>query len=186
MEKILQTYRSKLDEIVVDMKSRIKSSSKLDDALVEVRDELARWGKEHLSKLYLELKDYVEKNNPEFIEKNKEKWEVMLDKAQALTEYGLYVAPIDLLRDEDTLAKSVYVGVGALLGGLILSKIITGKMRLLPSVVLSVGGGAASYYLMGSNKEDEIKNTVLAYIDDAKEWIDTAFENMYKIFKDAV
>ncbi len=186
MEKILENYKKKLEEAVVDIESRVKSASNLNEILTDVRDELARWGKEHLSKLYLELKEYVEKNNPEFIEKNKEKWETMLERAQALTEYGLYVAPVDLLRSEDNIARAVYVGASALIGALIVSKFLTGKFKIIPSIALSTAGGTAAYYLMGSNKDDELRQTVLSYIKDAKEWIETAFENMYKIFKDAV
>ncbi len=185
MEDILKKYKAMLDDEVVQIKTRIRSSGKVEEELERIRDELARWGKEHLSKLFLELKGLVEKNNPEFIEKNPEKWETMLDKAEALTEYGLYVAPVDLLKGEDAASKAIYVGAGALVGSLVLTKVLTGKVRLFPSFVVSLASGGASYYLLNIGKEDEIKNTVVGYIDDAKEWIETAFENMYKIFKDA-
>ncbi len=185
MEKILNAYKEKLEDIIIDMKSEVKESLDIEESLNKVRDELSKWGKNNLSLMFQELKGYVEKNNPKFIEENKEKWETMLDKAEALTEYGLYVAPIDLLRSSDNTAKSIYVGAGALLSSIVFTKFAMKKAKFIPSLLTSVLSGFAAYYLLGMNKDEEMKSMLLGYIDDAKDWIETAFENMHKIFKDA-
>ncbi len=185
MDKILSEYKEKLEDIIVDMKSEVKESFDINESLNKVRDELSKWGKNNLSLMFQELKGYVEKNNPKFIEENKEKWETMLDKADALTQYGLYVAPIDLLRSSDNTAKSIYVGAGAFVSSIVFTKLAMKKAKFLPSLLTSVISGVAAYYLLDANKDEEMKNMLLSYIDDAKDWIDTAFENMYRIFKDA-
>ncbi len=186
MENILDVYKQKLDDIMVDMKSEVNESLDIEDSLNKIRDELSKWGKNNLSLMFQELKNYVEKNNPKFIEENKEKWETMLDKAEALTEYGLYVAPIDLLKGKDSTAKSIYIGAGTFIGGIFFTKLVKKEVKLLPSLLTSLISGIAAYYLLDINKEEEIKNMILSYIDDAKDWIETAFENMNRIFKDAL
>ncbi len=185
METILNTYKEKLEEIIEDMKSEVQESIKIDESLNKVRDELSKWGKNNLSLMFQELKEFVEKNNPKFIEDNKEKWETMLDKAEALTEYGLYVAPIDLLRESDNTAKSIYIGAGTFISSIVLTKLATKKPKLLPSLLTSVISGIGAYFLLNLDKDEEKKSMLLSYIDDAKDWIETAFENMYRIFKDA-
>ncbi len=185
MNSILESYKRGLEDFIIDTKWKIRESSDLDKTLESVRDELSQWGKEKLHSMFEELKTYVEKNNPEFIKNNREKWETILDKSKALTEYGLYVAPIDLFGSEDAIAKAAYVGAGTFVGSIVLTKLITKKAGVLQSLLASIIGGVAAYYLFDLNSEEDIKNTAINYIDDAKDWINTAFENMNRIFKDA-
>ena len=185
MEGILKNYKEKLNETILDIKAEVEETENIKDRLSEIRDELSKWGKNNLSLMFQELKSYVEKNNPKFIEDNKEKWETILDKAEALTEYGLYVAPIDLIRGEDNTVKSIYVGVGAFVGSVLFTKLAMKKAKFIPSLLASIIGGTAAYYLLDLNKDDEMKQMLISYIDDAEDWIETAFENMHRIFKDA-
>ncbi len=185
MENILETYKNKLDDFSAELRRRVYIENDIESALDDIKNELADFGKSNLKMLFSELKSYIEKNNPDFIKNNKEKWEKILDKADALSEYGLYVAPIDLLRNNDNSAKAVYVGLGTFLSSALLTKITSKKVKFLPSVLSSLLGGAAAYYLFNLNKDDKMKEALIGYMDDAHDWISTAFENMYKIFKDA-
>lgn len=185
MNNILESYKRELEDFIIDTKWKIRKSSNLDKTLESIRDELSQWGKEKLRSMFEELKTYVEKNNPVFIKNNKEKWETILDKSEALTEYGLYVAPIDLFGSEDAVAKAVYVGAGTFIGSIILTKLATKKAGIVQSLLASILGGVTAYYLFDLNSEEDAKNTAINYIDDARDWINTAFENMNRIFKDA-
>ncbi|AEA33280.1 hypothetical protein [Hippea maritima] len=184
MENILKVYKEKLANEIAKKKAEVKTAIDINAALDKVRDELSNSGRNLLSMLFTELKGYIEKNKPEFIQNNKDKWENMLERAKALTEYGLYVAPVDLLKDKENLAP-VYVGVGAFAATTLTSKLLTKKFRPITAALASVIGGAAYYILYGKDESKE-RELLSQYIDDANDWIKTALDNMYKIFKDAL
>lgn len=52
-------------------------------------------------------------------------------------------------------------------------------------LLVSAVGGAAYYALYGKDENKE-RELLSQYIDDANDWIKTALDNMYKIFKDAL
>lgn len=185
MNSILEKYKSKSNDVIAQIKQKVNSSDNMKDTLENIREELSSWGKENINLLTSELKEYINKNNPDFIAKNKDKWEMILDKAQALSEYGLYVAPIDLLTNNEDVAKATYVGVASFLSSILLTKIVTKKVHFVASVLTSVASGFVAYYMLETKKGDE-KDLIMNYIDDAHEWINTAFENTYKTFQNAL
>ncbi len=185
MEDILKTYIDSLEEEIAQKKVEVRLSQEdFNEILDKVRDDLSATGKNLLETLFNELKSKIEKDNPEFIEKNKEKWQDMLDRAEALKEYGLYVAPVDILKEQFDITPT-YVGAGIVLAVGVLTKLFTKKVRILPAVALGLAGGIAysNYY---EDKEKRQKEALEEYINDAYDWIKTALENMYKIFKDAL
>ncbi len=185
MENLLKSYKDKLNDIINKLEAKIRLEDNMDSVLEDVRNELSSWGRDNLKNMYLELKDYVEKNSPDFIKNNEEKWKTMLDKAEALSEYGLYVAPIDLLKESEMPTKAFMVGAGTLLSSLLLTKIASKKAKLIPSLFTSILSGVAAYYVLEGDKTEKIRESAINYVEDARDWIDTAFENMYRIFKDA-
>ncbi len=184
MEKVLKAYRDKLMNEISRKKAEVKLARDFEGILNKVRDELSSTGKNLLSMFFMELKGYVERNNPEFIEKNKEKWQDMLQRAEALTEYGLYVAPVDILKDQVKLTPAS-VGASVFVTAGVASKLLTKKVKMLPAIALALVSGIV-YSKFYNNKEKSQKDVLEEYINDAQDWIKTALENMYKIFKDAL
>ncbi len=185
MESILQSYKQKLDDAVSDIKIKIDNTDNVAEILEDIKEKLSTVGQSNLKMLFNELKSFIEKNNPDFIKNNQEKWNTIIDKGGALCEYGLYVAPLDLLRNDDETAKTAYIGIGTFLGSAFLSKLFSKKVKLLPVVLASAVSAAAAYYMFDLNKDENLKNALNLYIDDAHDWINTALENMLRIFKDA-
>ncbi|WP_035587559.1 hypothetical protein [Hippea jasoniae] len=184
MENILKFYKDELVKQVDAKRVEINNARSADEIVEKIREDLSTIGRSLLSKMFVELKGYVENNKPDFIEKNADKWNEILEKAKALTEYGLYVAPIDILKDAEGI-KPAYVGVGAFALAALTSKLTTKKFRPLLSLVVSLAGSVAYSTFFGKDERDE-KEFLLKYVDDAYEWIKTALENMYKVFQDAV
>ncbi len=185
MDEILGSYKEKLEEKINEVKREIEDSVDMSRRIDEIRDDLSSWGKSNLNLLFLELKGYIEKNNPSFIKDNDEKWKEILDRAKALTEYGLYVAPLELVKGKSRNIVPVYVGVGGFLGGSALSKVLFRRSFMLINALLSGLGGAVSYYVLGPRMKERRKKLALEYIDEVKDWIETAFENMVRVFKEA-
>ncbi|WP_022669815.1 hypothetical protein [Hippea alviniae] len=184
MEKVLKAYLDKLMDEISKKKAEVRLSRDFEGILDKVRDDLSAIGKNLLSMFFMELKGYIERNKPEFIENNKEKWQDMLDRAEALTEYGLYVAPVDILK-EQTKITPTYLGAGVLVATGLISKLLTKKVRVLPAFALALASGVV-YSNFYDDKEKKQKDVLEEYINDAYDWIKTALENMYKIFKDAL
>ena len=185
MEDILNRYKDKLDSVIGELKTKVKFENDVDKILEDVRNELSNWGKDNLKMMLSELKSYVENNNEGFIDNNEEKWKTILDKGEALSEYGLYVAPVDLLKESEIPTESIYIGTGAFVGSLLLTKLISKKAKILPSIIVSVLSGFAAYYAFKDVRTERVRESAINYIDDAYDWMSTAFENMYRIFKDA-
>ncbi len=185
MDTILESYKDKLDKAISEKKSEVIGSEARFDILVEmVRDELSDMGKQLLADFYDELVKYVEENRKEFIENNKDKWEEILERARSLKEYGLYVAPVELLKEENNTIP-VLVGFGAFAAASIGSKLFFKKFKFIPSAIVGVAAYFGYGYLFGED-EGKRREMLLEYIDDAQDWMRTALENMYKIFQDAV
>ena len=184
MEQILNRYIEKLEKEITSKKAEVEATAKIEDIVEEIRDELSNTGRNLLSMFYQEMVRYIEKNNPQFIENNKEKWEEILDRASALKEYGLYVAPIELIQ-EDNSTLPLAVGLGSFIAAGVITKLLMKKVKLVPAAIIGAIGGLGYNLLFG---EDEIRKRemLIEYIDDAGDWIKTALNNMYKIFKDAV
>ncbi len=184
MEKILGTYKDKLEKEISKKKVEVETAVKFEEIVDRIREELSNIGRNLLSMFYQELIRYVEQNNPDFISNNKEKWEEILDRAGALKEYGLYVAPIELIK-EDNKTLPFAIGVGSFLAAGVLTKILMKKVKFIPAVIIGTVGGLG-YDLFFGEDEQKRKQMLLEYIDDAHDWIKTALDNMYKIFQDAV
>ncbi len=185
MDKIIEFYKDALREKISDVRGEISETEDVKQKMDNLRDELSDWGKSNLNSMFSQLKSYVEEHNPTFIKENKEKWDSIIDKAQALTEYGLYIAPLDLLRADDKKIQAAYVGIGSFFATALFSKLIFKKTKLLTSLFTSVLGGVGAYYLLEYNSDEEARHLAVEYIEDAHDWIKTAFENMYRAFQEA-
>lgn len=185
MEEIIESYKSALREKISEIREEIAKTENIKQKMDDLREELSQWGKSNLNSMFSQLKSYVEKHNPKFIENNKEKWDSILDKAQALTEYGLYIAPLDLLRTDDKKVQATYVGIGTFFATALFSKLISKKIKVFPALLTSALGGVGAYYLLEYNSDEESKNLAVEYVEDAHDWIKTAFENMYRAFQEA-
>ncbi len=184
MEEIIESYKSALREKISEIREEISKTENIKQKMDNLREELSQWGRSNLNSMFLQLKSYIEEHNPKFIENNKEKWDAILDKAQALSEYGLYIAPLDLLRTDDKKIQATYVGIGTFFAAALFSKLILKKIKVFPTLLTSALGGVGAYYLLGNNDE-EAKNLAVEYVEDAHDWIKTAFENMYRAFQEA-
>jgi hypothetical protein len=184
VEKILETYKTKLNDTIMNIKTKVENTESVSDILDEIRDEIYQNGKTFLKLMFNELKSYVEANKQDFIENNKEKWEKILDKAEALSEYGLYVAPIDLIKNNENTTKAAYISAGTFFGSIVFTKLSSKKAKLLSSLFASIASGAIAYYVLDLNKDEKLKESLNGYIDDAADWMFTALENMYRIFQD--
>ncbi len=184
MEAILESYKDRLDEEISKRKSEIIGSESRFDILVEkVRDDLSDIGKRLLADFYDELVKYVEENKKDFIENNKDKWEEILERANSLKEYGLYVAPVELLKEENNTIP-ILVGVGTFTTTSIVSKLIFKKFKFISSALVGVAAYFGYSHLFGEDKGKK-REMLLEYVNDAQDWIETALDNMYKIFQDA-
>lgn len=178
MKEIFDIYKNKLDNFIVELKSEVKLQSLNKELLENIRIKLNQWGKNNLNLMYMELKSAIEAKSA--LDENKKK--SVLERASSLTEYGLYVAPIDLIQGEQNNAQSLYIAALTVLGACALQKIIFKKFKFFNSTLLGLltFAGSSTYF----NKYQDNKESVLSYIDDAKEWLLTAFENIYKTFKE--
>ena len=184
MEEVIESYKSALREKISEIREEISKTENIKQKMDNLREELSQWGRSNLNSMFLQLKSYIEEHNPKFIENNKEKWDSILDKAQALTEYGLYIAPLDLLKTDDKKIQVTYVGIGTFFATALFSKLISKKIKVFPALLTSALGGVGAYYLLG-NSDEEAKNLAVEYVEDAHDWIKTAFENMYRAFQEA-
>lgn len=185
MEKIIESYKDALREKISGIRKEISETEDIKQKMDDLREELSEWGKSNLNSMFSQLKSYIEEHNPKFIEDNKEKWDSILDKAQALTEYGLYIAPLDLLRTDDKKVQAAYVGIGTFFATALFSKLISKKIKVFPALLTSALGGVGAYYLFEYNSDEEAKDLAIEYVEDAHDWIKTAFENMYRAFQEA-
>ncbi|MGE4546710.1 MAG: hypothetical protein AB7E28_02940 [Desulfurella sp.] len=177
MKEIFDVYKNKLNDFIVSLKSKVKQQAINKQLLEEIRNEINQWGKNNLNLMFLELKSTLDSKSID-----EEKKKSVLERAQSLTEYGLYVAPIDLIQQEDTNAKSLYIAGGTLVGVSLLQKLLFKKFKFINSAVLATVALLASKSYFNNSKENN--DMVLSYIDDAKEWLEAAFENIYKTFKE--
>ncbi|AHF97748.1 MAG: hypothetical protein ACPLW6_01800 [Desulfurella sp.] len=177
MKEIFDVYKNKLDDFIVSLKAKVKQQPLTSQLLEEIRNEINQWGKNNLNLMFLELKSLIDSKQ---IDEYKKK--TILERAQSLTEYGLYVAPIDLIQQEDTNSKSIYIAGATLLGASILQKLLFKKFKFVNSALLAT----IAYLVSKSYFSDNQNNTdvVLSYIDDAKEWLSAAFDNIYKTFEE--
>jgi len=177
MKNIFDVYKNKLDEFIVSLKSKIKQQPISKELLEDIRREINQWGKNNLNLMFLELKSALEKKAV-----NEEKKKNILERAESLTQYGLYVAPIDLIQQDDVNTKSVYVGLGTLIASSIVQKALFKKFKFLNSILIGT-----VVYIVAKNYFGNNQNTtevVMSYIDDAKDWLFSAFENIYKTFEE--
>lgn len=177
MKEIFDVYKNKLNDFIISLKARVKQQTINKQLLEEIRDEINKWGKNNLNLMYLELKSVLDSKSI-----NEEKKKSVLERAQSLTEYGLYVAPIDLIQQEDANAKSLYIAGGTLVGAFLLQKLLFKRFKFASSTILAAIALLASKSYFTSSKDNT--DIVLSYIDDAKEWLEAAFENIYKTFKE--
>jgi len=177
MKEIFDVYKNKLDDFIVSLKSKAKQQAVNKQLLEEIRSEINKWGKNNLNLMFLELKSILDSKSID-----EEKKKSILDRAQSLTEYGLYVAPIDLIQQEDTNAKSLYIAGGTLVVASLLQKLLFKKFKFVNSSILATVALLASKSYFNNSKDNN--DVVLSYIDDAKEWLEAAFENIYKTFKE--
>ncbi|OSS41925.1 hypothetical protein DESAMIL20_1478 [Desulfurella amilsii] len=177
MKEIFDVYKDKLNDFIVSLKAKAKQQATTKQLLEEIRNEINQWGKNNLNLMFLELKSTLDSKSID-----EEKKELILERAQSLTEYGLYVAPIDLIQQEDTNAKSLYIAGATLVGVSLLQKLLFKKFKFFNSAVLATVALLASKSYFNSNEDNT--DVVSSYIDDAKEWLEAAFENIYKTFKE--
>ncbi len=184
MKDILEAYKEKLDREISAKKAEVRTAINISEEIDKIRNDLSLIGKNLLSMFYQELVRYVEEKNPDFIKNNKDKWDEILDKANALREYGLYVAPIELLKEENK-TLPIAVGTGAFIAAGVLTKLLLKRIKIIPAVIVGAIGGVG-YNIFFGEDENKKREMLEQYIDDAYDWIKTALENMYKIFQDAV
>lgn len=177
MKEIFDVYKNKLDDFIVSLKAKVKQQPLSKQLLEDIRTQLNQWGKNNLNLMFLELKSMLDKK---VVDEAKKK--SVLERAQSLTEYGLYVAPIDLIQQDDTNAKSLYIAATTLVVTSIVQKLLFKKFKFLNSTILGALALFASKNYFGSNQNTA--ELALSYIDDAKEWLFAAFENIYKTFKE--
>lgn len=177
MKEIFDVYKNKLDDFIVSLKTKVKQQPLSKQLLEDIRIQLNQWGKNNLNLMFLELKSMLDKKVVD-----EEKKKAVLERAQSLTEYGLYVAPIDLIQQDDTNAKSLYISAATLVGTSIIQKLLFKKFKFLNSTILGVLALLVSKNYFGSDQNTT--ELALSYIDDAKEWLSAAFENIYKTFKE--
>ncbi len=184
MEQILSIYKEKLDKEIAEKKGEVRGTARFDELVDKIREDLSNIGRNLLAMFYQELVGYVEQNNASFIENNKEKWDSILERANSLKEYGLYVAPVELIKEENN-TLPLAIGVGSFVAASVITKLLVKKVKILPAILVGAIGGVGYNLMFG---EDEVKRRemLLEYVDDAQEWIRTALENMYKIFQDAI
>ncbi len=184
MEKILNIYKEKLEKEIAKKKGEVRGTAKFEDLVDRIREDLSNIGRNLLAMFYQELVRYVEQNNPDFIKNNKDKWDSILERANSLKEYGLYVAPIDLIKEENN-TLPLAIGVGSFVAAGVITKLLLKKVKILPAALIGAIGGVG-YNLIFGEDESKKREMLLEYIDDAQDWMRTALENMYKIFQDAV
>ena len=184
MERILNVYKEKLEKEIAKKKGEVRGTARFEELVDRIREDLSNIGRNLLAMFYQELVGYVEQNNASFIESNKDKWDSILERANSLKEYGLYVAPVELIKEENN-TLPLAIGVGSFIAAGVLTKLFTKKIKVVPSILIGAIGGVGYNLLFG---EDEVKRRemLLEYIDDAQDWMKTALDNMYKIFQDAV
>ncbi len=177
MKEIFDVYKNKLDEFITSLKSTVKQRPLTKQLLEEIRTEINQWGKNNLNLMFLELKSALDSKAVD-----EEKKESALERAQSLTQYGLYVAPIDLIQQDDTNTKSIYIAISTLVISSIAQKILFKKFKFINSTIFASIALLASKNYFSSNKDTT--EVALSYIDDAKDWLLSAFENIYKTFKE--
>jgi hypothetical protein len=186
MKKILETYKNKLSEFASILKTDYSIQIAPEkDVLEDLKKKLEDWGKSNLQSMLTDLTNFVEKNCKEYITKNKQEWEDIERRAKIASEYGLYLAPIDLINVEKSGIKATAVGSVVVLSNIFLSRLI--KKKLLDfSSSLIIGGitGFVSYYLFKEKEEMGMGTLIEGYINDSEEWINTALENVFSVFEE--
>ncbi len=186
MEKILEKYKNKLSEFTSILKTDYSIQIAPEkDVLEDLKKKLEDWGKSNLQSMLTELTNFVEENCKEYITKNKQEWEDIERRAKIASEYGLYLAPIDLINVEKSRIKATAVGSAVVLSNIFLSRLI--KKKLLDfSSSLIIGGiiGFVSYYLFKEKEEMGMGTLIEGYINDSEEWINTALENVFSVFEE--
>jgi hypothetical protein len=186
MKKILETYKNKLSEFASILKTDYSIQIAPEkDVLEDLKKKLEDWGKSNLQSMLTDLTNFVEKNCKEYITKNKQEWEDIERRAKIASEYGLYLAPIDLINVEKSGIKATAVGSAVVLSNIFLSRLI--KKKLLDfSSSLIIGGitGFVSYYLFKEKEEMGMGTLIEGYINDSEEWINTALENVFSVFEE--
>ncbi len=186
MKKILEKYNNKLSELTSILKTDYSIQIIPEkDVLEDLKKKLEDWGKSNLQSMLTDLTNFVEKNCKEYITKNKQEWEDIKRRAKIASEYGLYLAPIDLINVERSGIKATAVGSSVVLSNIFLSRLI-GKKLLDFSSSLILGGvaGFVSYLLFKEKEEMGMGTLIEGYINDSEEWISTAFENVFSVFEE--
>ncbi|MCD6129854.1 MAG: hypothetical protein J7J10_02760 [Deltaproteobacteria bacterium] len=186
MKKILEKYNNKLSELTSTLKTDYSIQIIPEkDVLEDLKKKLEDWGKSNLQSMLTDLTNFVEKNCKEYITKNKQEWENIKRRAKIASEYGLYLAPIDLINVERSGIKATAVGSTVVLSNIFLSRLIRKKLLDFSSSLI-VGGiiGFVSYLLFKEKEEMGTGTLIEGYINDSKEWISTALENVFSVFEE--
>lgn len=186
MKKILEKYNNKLSEFTSILKTDYSIQIIPEkDVLEDLKKKLEDWGKSNLQSMLTDLTNFVEKNCKEYITKNKQEWEDIKRRAKIASEYGLYLAPIDLINVERSGIKATAVGSSVVLSNIFLSRLIRKKLLDFSSSLI-VGGiiGFVSYLLFKEKEEMGTGTLIEGYINDSEEWIGTALENVFSVFEE--
>ncbi|MEA1995268.1 MAG: hypothetical protein U9N18_03835 [Campylobacterota bacterium] len=186
MKKVLEKYNNKLSEFTSILKTDYSIQIIPEkDVLEDLKKKLEDWGKSNLQSMLTDLTNFVEKNCKEYITKNKQQWEDIKRRAKIASEYGLYLAPIDLINVEKSRIKATAVGSSVVLSNIFLSRLIRKKLLDFSSSLI-VGGiiGFVSYLLFKEKEEMGTGTLIEGYINDSEEWISTALENVFSVFEE--
>jgi hypothetical protein len=186
MKKILEKYNNKLSEFTSILKTDYSIQIIPEkDVLEDLKKKLEGWGKSNLQSMLTDLTNFAEKNCKEYITKNKQEWEDIKRRAKIASEYGLYLAPIDLINVEKSRVRGVLVGSSVVLSNIFLSRLIRKKLLDFSSSLI-VGGiaGFVSYLLFKEKEEMGTGTLIEGYINDSSEWIGTALENVFSVFEE--
>ena len=186
MKKILEKYNNKLSEFTSVLKADYSIQIIPEkDVLEDLRRKLEEWGKNNLQSILTDLTNFVEENCKEYITKNKQEWEDVKRRAKIASEYGLYLAPIDLISVEKSRVKAAAVGSTVILSNIFLSRLIRKKLLDFPSSLILGGvAGFVSYLLFKEKEEAGMGTLIEGYISDSEEWIRTALENVFSVFEE--
>ncbi|MCK4278909.1 MAG: hypothetical protein KAW82_06970 [Desulfurellaceae bacterium] len=186
MKKILEKYNNKLSEFTSILKTDYSIQIIPEkDVLEDLKKKLEDWGKSNLQSMLADLTNFVEKNCKEYITKNKQEWEDIKRRAKIASEYGLYLAPIDLINVERSGIKATAVGSSVVLSNIFLSRLIRKKLLdFSSSLILGGVAGFVSYLLFKEKEEMGMGTLIEGYINDSEEWISTALENVFSVFEE--
>jgi hypothetical protein len=186
MKKILEKYNNKLSEFTSILKTDYSIQIIPEkDVLEDLKKKLEDWGKSNLQSMLTDLTNFVEKNCKEYITKNKQEWEDIKRRAKIASEYGLYLAPIDLINVERSGIKATAVGSSVVLSNIFLSRLIRKKLLdFSSSLILGGVAGFVSYLLFKEKEEMGMGTLIEGYINDSEEWISTALENVFSVFEE--